>query len=130
MSIKITTQSGTTGNITLATSNTNPFIYSTSTLSNAPLTGNGQTRIALSEEVLDMKTIMEHPVFNAKVSELRTAWLARFGSGWVKNVDLENEEYFKLAAQRLYKLGKLEMHSINDTTSWSPTFVLRLVKDE
>lgn len=90
----------------------------------------GNSAIALSEEVVDMQTILEHPVFKSKVSELKTAWLARFGSGWVRFDQVENDDYFKFAAQRLVKMGKLEMHAVNETSSWSPVHMMRLIKDE
>ena len=118
-----------TGNVTLATNTTGT---SWAQLSNAPITSGttGTTKIALSEEVVDMQTILEHPVFKSKVSELKTAWLARFGSGWVRFDQVENDDYFKFAAQRLVKMGKLEMHAVNETSSWSPVHMMRLIKDE
>ncbi len=114
----------------IATNNTNPWAFSGATTHTVSVDNSRPVALAVSEKVYEMQTILEHPVFEAKVSELKTAWLARFGSGWVKFSEVEHDDYFGFAARRLIKMGKLEMHAVNSTESWSPTHIMRLIKDE
>lgn len=53
-------------------------------------------------------------VYNAKIEDLVNLWVARFGNEWVDLVDIERDNFFMHAYQRLRQLGQLEQHYLTD----------------
>ncbi len=53
-------------------------------------------------------------VYNAKIEDLVNLWVARFGNEWVDLVDIERDNFFTHAYQRLRQLGQLEQHYLTD----------------
>jgi hypothetical protein len=53
-------------------------------------------------------------VFRLSVDELLNLWLARFGNEWIDVMVLEDDQFYKLAYQRLKQLGEVEVHFLTD----------------
>ena len=67
--------------------------------------------------------------YNVDVETLANLWVARFGKGWVSNdavedMDADQVDWWRHAANRLRELGYLEMH----TLASSYRVVLRIVE--
>jgi hypothetical protein len=45
---------------------------------------------------------------------LLNLWLARFGNEWIDVMVLEDDQFYKLAYQRLKQLGEVEVHFLTD----------------
>jgi hypothetical protein len=73
-----------------------------------------------------MRTIIEHPLYASKKQEFVSAWLARYGSGWI-DVEFPDEfdEYFTCVVNTLTKMGKLHIVS-----TFEGKARLKLIKDE
>jgi hypothetical protein len=53
-------------------------------------------------------------VFRLSIDELLNLWLARFGNEWIDVMVLEDDQFYKLAYQRLKQLGEVEVHFLTD----------------
>jgi hypothetical protein len=53
-------------------------------------------------------------VFRLSIDELLNLWLARFGNEWIDVMVLEDNQFYKLAYQRLKQLGEVEVHFLTD----------------
>lgn len=57
---------------------------------------------------------LKSEVYNAKIEDLVNLWVTRFGNEWVDLVEIERENFFLHAYQRLKQLGQLEQHYLTD----------------
>ena len=64
---------------------------------------------ALHMEIEKQQNI-DDPAWQATITTLENAWLAKFGSEWVDGAMLVNDPFFSVAAQRLVFDKKLERH--------------------
>lgn len=103
-----------------------------STTTNTIITGNLSVTGAVSAHggfgnigrLLTMNDLSQHPVFKASITELVDLWRMKYGNDWVREQDLENEDFYALSAKRLVAVGKLEKHHVIDPHGG----VLRLVE--
>ena len=85
--------------------------------------GSSTWDMAVLRKVGSVVTQMElnSDAFSTPIDTLIDIWLARFGNGWVDSASIENDEFFRLAMQRLRQLGHIEVHYLTDRM----TFVCR-----
>ena len=82
----------------------------------------------VAEPTMEMLEDASSP-YNVDVETLANLWVARFGKGWVGNdvvedMDADQVDWWRHAANRLRELGYLEMH----TLASSYRVVLRIVE--
>jgi len=58
--------------------------------------------------------MLENEAFKIPVDRLVNLWIARFGNDWVPMEAIEEEEFFRLAFNRLKQLGEVEVHFLTD----------------
>jgi CRISPR/Cas system CMR subunit Cmr4 (Cas7 group RAMP superfamily) len=87
-----------------------------------PVTGeyllSHEQSVAISQRALlearTMKARQEEnlhdPAWQASITTLENAWLAKFGNEWVDGALLVNDGFFSVAAERLVPANKLERH--------------------
>ena len=56
------------------------------------------------------KENLHDPAWQATISTLENAWLAKFGSEWVDGAHLVGDAFFAVAAERLVFANRLERH--------------------
>ena len=57
---------------------------------------------------------LEHEAYNVSVSSLIDLWVTRYGNEWIDLVDVEGDNFFRLAYRRLKQMGELETHYLTD----------------
>ena len=72
---------------------------------------------------------INHPCWQATISEITDLWLARFGDKWVPYDEIrnDNDDAFLIIFTRLIALNKLESHQLNQPNLSRPITVLRLI---
>jgi hypothetical protein len=55
---------------------------------------------------------LNHAAYHTPVETLVGMWLTKYGNEWVKDDDVDTDEFFKHARIRLTALGRLESHQI------------------
>ena len=68
-----------------------------------------QARQMELEKIKNLQNL-DAPAWQASLSTLENAWLAKFGSEWVDGAQLVGDEFFAVAAQRLVSANRLERH--------------------
>ena len=68
----------------------------------------GNVAIAATSKELD------HEAYNTPIENLINLWVTRFGNEWIDLVTVEDDEFFRLAYQRLKQMGELEVHYLTD----------------
>jgi hypothetical protein len=58
--------------------------------------------------------MLESEAFKIPIDRLVNLWIARFGNDWVPMESIEDEEFFRLAFNRLKQLGEVEVHFLTD----------------
>ena len=58
--------------------------------------------------------MLESEAFKVPIDRLVNLWITRFGHDWVEMERIEEEEFFKLAFNRLKQLGEVEVHFLTD----------------
>ena len=73
---------------------------------------NASGNLLIGQGNFDETTDLKHPAWQATISTLENAWLAKFGSEWVNGDKLDEGEdkFFAIAAFRLTSAHKLEKH--------------------
>lgn len=91
---------------------------------NAALGGSGVTT-----EEHPIQRDINHPCWQATISEITDLWLARFGDKWVTYNEIrnDNDDAFLIIFTRLVALNKLESHQLNQPNLSRPITVLRLI---
>lgn len=89
------------------------YVYTTSLQGNIAGTNTVGRPLRVSDNDITTKDL-ESEVYNAKIDDLVNLWVTRFGNDWVDLVDVEREEFFRHAYQRLRQLGQLEQHYLTD----------------
>lgn len=76
-----------------------------------------QSEVISQRAMLEARTLKEKqkenlhdPAWQASISTLENAWLAKFGSEWVDGAHLVGDVFFAVAAERLVPANKLERH--------------------
>ena len=57
---------------------------------------------------------LEHEAYNVSVESLIDLWVTRWGNEWIDLVDIEGDNFFRLAYRRLKQMGELETHYLTD----------------
>ena len=57
---------------------------------------------------------LEHEAYNVSVESLIDLWVTRYGNEWIDLVDIEGDNFFRLAYRRLKQMGELETHYLTD----------------
>jgi len=57
---------------------------------------------------------LEHEAYNVSVGSLIDLWVTRYGNEWIDLVDVEGDNFFRLAYRRLKQMGELETHYLTD----------------
>lgn len=58
--------------------------------------------------------MLQHEAFEVPLDTLQDMWLHKFGNAWVTIEELEDDVFFKIAAERLRSTGRLESHYLTD----------------
>jgi hypothetical protein len=58
--------------------------------------------------------MLESEAFKVPIDRLVNLWITRFGHDWIEMERIEEEEFFKLAFNRLKQLGEVEVHFLTD----------------
>lgn len=97
---------------TYTTNNTSVPLLSGGTLAASTININNRPLRVSDNDITSEDLKLE--VYNAKIEDLVNLWVARFGNEWVDLVDIERENFFMHAYQRLRQLGQLEQHYLTD----------------
>jgi len=57
---------------------------------------------------------LEHEAYQSSVENLINLWVTRYGNEWIDLVDVEGDNFFRLAYRRLKQMGELETHYLTD----------------
>jgi hypothetical protein len=58
--------------------------------------------------------MLQHEAFEIPLDTLQDMWLHKFGNTWVDMEALEDDMFFRIAAERLRSTGRLESHYLTD----------------
>ena len=90
--------------LTIGASNGNPI-----TVSND---GTLRAKRIVDSEITS--AMLESEAFKVPIDRLVNLWITRFGHDWIEMERIEEEEFFKLAFNRLKQLGEVEVHFLTD----------------
>lgn len=60
------------------------------------------------------ENMLSHEAFQIPLETLQDLWVQKFGHTWVDIDSLEENMFFKIAAERLRSTGRLESHYLTD----------------